>query len=59
MGSRLRRNDGCVNLGATLGNVDVTHLTTEACLAVAESHVKGGAWVELPMQQRDLYVFHV
>ena len=43
----------------TLGNVDVTHLTTEACLAVAESHVKGGAWVDLPMQQRDLYVFHV
>ena len=42
-----------------LGNVDVTHQTTEACLAVAESHVKGGAWVELPMQERDLYVFHV
>ena len=44
---------------AALGNVDVTHQTTEACLAVAESHVKGGAWVDLPMQQRDLYVFHV
>ena len=44
---------------AALGNVDVTHLTTEACLAVAESHVKGGAWVPLPMQARDLYVFHV
>ena len=45
--------------GTALGNVDVTHLTTEACLAVAESHVNGGSWVELPMQQRDLYVFHV
>jgi predicted dehydrogenase len=43
----------------TLGNVDITHQTTEACLAVAESHMKGGAWVELPMEKRDLYVFHV
>jgi hypothetical protein len=39
--------------------VDVTHQTTEACLAVAESHTKGGAWVELPMENRELYVFHV
>ena len=45
--------------GTTLGNVDVTHQTTEACLAVAESHTKGGAWVELPMENRELYVFHV
>jgi predicted dehydrogenase len=45
--------------GTTLGNVDVTHQTTEACLAVAESHSRGGAWVELPMERRDLYVFHV
>jgi len=45
--------------GTTLGNVDVTHQTTEACLAVAESHSRGGAWVELPMENRDLYVFHV
>ena len=45
--------------GVTLGNVDITHRTTETCLAVAESHMKGGAWVTLPMQERDLYVFHV
>jgi predicted dehydrogenase len=45
--------------GTTLGNVDVTHQTTEACLAVAESHSRGGAWVELPMENRDLYIFHV
>ena len=43
----------------TLGNVDVTHHTMETCLAVAESHMKGGAWVELPLENRDLYVFHV
>ena len=43
----------------TLGNVEITHQTTETCLAVAESHMKGGIWIELPMQERDLYVFHV
>ena len=41
------------------GNVDVTHNITEACLAVAESHRRGGEWVDLPMSNRDLYVFHV
>ena len=41
------------------GNVDVPHRVTEACLAVAESHRLGGAWVKLPMENRDLYVFHV
>ncbi len=45
--------------GATLGNVDITHRTTETCLSVAESHMKGGAWITPPMQERDLYVFHV
>ena len=43
----------------TRGNVDVTHNITEACLAVAESHRRGGEWVDLPMRNRDLYVFHV
>ncbi|MFH1568129.1 MAG: Gfo/Idh/MocA family oxidoreductase [Gemmatimonadota bacterium] len=43
----------------TRGPVDVTHHLTEACLAVAESHRRGGAWVELPGIDRDLYVFHV
>ena len=41
------------------GHIDVTHHITEACLAVAESHRQGGAWVELPIQDRDLYIFHV
>ena len=41
------------------GNVDVTHNITEALLAVAESHRRGGEWVQLPMENRDLYVFHV
>ena len=43
----------------TRGHIDVTHHVTEACLAVAESHRRGGAWVELPIEDRDLYVFHV
>jgi len=47
------------NGGQTLGHIDVTHHITEATIAVAESHRRGGAWVELPMAERDLYVFHV
>ncbi len=43
----------------SLGNIEVTHHITEACITVAESHRQGGRWVELPMQNRDLYVFHV
>ena len=31
----------------------------EACLAVAESHRRDGAWVEMPLMQRDLYAFHL
>ena len=42
-----------------LGNVEVTHASTEACLAVAESHLLGGVKVELPLPQRDLYIWHV
>ena len=43
----------------TRGHVAVTHDITEACLAVAESHRLGGSWVELPIEDRGLYVFHV
>lgn len=43
----------------TRGHIDVTHHITEACIAVAESHRRSGAWVNLPMVDRDLYVFHV
>lgn len=43
----------------TLGHVDLTHHITEACIAVAESHLLGGGWVELPLANRDLYIFHV
>ncbi len=39
--------------------VDHAHHITEACIAVAESHRRGGAWVELPLEGRDLYIFHV
>ena len=45
--------------GTTLGNVELTHQITEACFAVVESHRRGGAWVDLPLEQRDTYVFHV
>ena len=43
----------------SLGNVEVTHHITEACIAIAESHRRGGTWVSLPLESRDLYVFHV
>jgi hypothetical protein len=43
----------------TLGNVEVTHRATEVCLAAAHSHRHGGGWVELPLADRDLYVWHV
>jgi hypothetical protein len=39
--------------------VDLSARIVEACIAVAESHRRGGAWVELPLAQRDLYIFHV
>jgi predicted dehydrogenase len=42
----------------TLGNVTVTHRATELCLTVAESHIKGKR-VELPLKNRDLYIWHV
>jgi predicted dehydrogenase len=43
----------------TRGHIEVTHHITEATIAVAESHRRGGAWVELPLPERDLYIFHV
>ncbi|MCH8294155.1 Gfo/Idh/MocA family oxidoreductase [Candidatus Poribacteria bacterium] len=43
----------------SLGNIEVTHHITEACITVAESHRQGGTWIQLPMANRDLYVFHV
>jgi len=41
------------------GHVELTHHITEACIGVGESHLRGGAWVELPLAERDLYIFHV
>ena len=51
--------DAFENNRPTRGHVDVTHHITEATLAVAESHRRGGNWVDLPIADRDLYVFHV
>jgi len=42
----------------TLGNVEVTHRATELCLAVAESHIQGKR-VALPLENRELYIWHV
>jgi predicted dehydrogenase len=42
-----------------LGNVEISHHGTEICFGVAESHRQGGAWVELPLADRDLYIHHV
>jgi len=41
-----------------IGNVETTHRATEICLAVAESHIQGKR-VELPLNNRDLYIWHV
>lgn len=43
----------------TRNHIDLAHHTTEACIAVAESHRRGGVWVELPLEERELYIFHV
>jgi predicted dehydrogenase len=42
-----------------LGNVEISHHATEVCFAVAESHRQNGAWVELPLVDRDMYIYHV
>ena len=49
----------CESGQPTRGPIDVAHHITEATIAVAESHRTGGAWVELPLPSRDLYIFHV
>ena len=43
----------------TKANISVSHRVAEALLAVPESHRQGGAWISLPVENRDLYVFHV
>ncbi len=43
----------------SLGHVEIAHQITEACIAVAESHRRGGAWVDLPLEHRNLYIWHV
>ena len=40
-------------------NIESSHRVAEGLLAVAESHRQGGAWIQLPVANRDLYVFHV
>lgn len=38
---------------------DLSAHVVDACIAVAESHRRGGVWIDLPLTERDLYVFHV
>lgn len=42
----------------TLGNVQICHHLTEVCFAIAESH-RQGRRITLPIENRDLYIFHV
>ncbi len=42
----------------TLGNVQICHHLTEVCLAIGESH-RQHARITLPLENRDLYIFHV
>jgi predicted dehydrogenase len=43
----------------SLNSIEIAHHSTEICLTVAESHRQAGAWVELPLKNRELYVWHV
>ena len=43
----------------TLGDITIAHHATEICLAVAESHQQGGIWIDLPLANRSLYIYHV
>ncbi len=43
----------------TRGPVDLSAQIVHACIAIAESHRRGGDWVELPLSENDLYIFHV
>ncbi len=42
-----------------LGDVAIAHAATECCLAAAESHIRDGAKIPLPLPERDLYIWHV
>jgi len=43
----------------TRGHIDVTHHITEACIGIAESQREHGKWIDLPLEDRDLYIFHI
>jgi predicted dehydrogenase len=43
----------------TMNPIAQAHHITEACFAIAESHRQGGTWIELPLVDRDLYIYHV
>jgi hypothetical protein len=43
----------------TRDHIDHAHHITEVCIGVAESHRRGGGWVDLPLEERGLYIWHV
>jgi len=43
----------------TLNHIAQCHHSMEICMAVAESHVQGCRRIELPVSDRDLYIWHV
>jgi len=43
----------------TLNHIEQCHHSTEVCFAVAESHRQGGKRIALPLEDRDLYIWHV
>ena len=51
--------DAYENKRPTRGDLSVAHNITEALLAIGESHRQGGGWVDLPIDNRSLYIFHV
>ena len=42
-----------------LGDIEIAHHATELCFAVADSHRRGGERVAPPVEDRDMYIFHV
>ena len=43
----------------SLNHIEQAHQATEICLAMVESHRQGGVRVKLPLENRELYVWHV
>ena len=56
---RMYYKTGKIDLKASTGKKEKPREAHLMSIAVAESHLCGGAWIELPLAKRDLYIFHV